>query len=82
MVREYRQREGCVMNRGGDLMCPAVDVRATGIRLRRIMEARRVTVKDVQRYLGLACVQSVYRRLCLDMGQHEISGRAGLFLVE
>ncbi len=44
-------------------MFPLIDKRETGINLRRIMDMRGVTPKDVQEYLGLGCVQSVYRWL-------------------
>ena len=44
-------------------MFPTIDKRATGINLRKLMDMRGVTVKDVQNYLGLGCVQSVYRWL-------------------
>ena len=42
-------------------MFPLINKRETGINLRRIMDMRGVTPKDVQEYLGLGCVQSVYR---------------------
>ena len=42
-------------------MFPIIDKRKTGINIRRIMDMRGLTVKDVQEYLGLGCVQSVYR---------------------
>ncbi len=42
-------------------MFPLIDKRKTGINLRRIMDMRGVTARDVQQYLGLGCVQSVYR---------------------
>ena len=42
-------------------MFPIINKRETGINLRKIMDARGVTPKDVQQYLGLGCVQSVYR---------------------
>ena len=42
-------------------MIPLIDKRATGINLRRIMDKRGITANDVQEYLGLGCVQSVYR---------------------
>lgn len=42
-------------------MFPLINKRETGINLRRIMDMRGVTAKDVQQYLGLGCVQSVYR---------------------
>ena len=44
-------------------MFPLINKRETGINLRRIMDMRGVTPKDVQLYLGLGCVQSVYRWL-------------------
>lgn len=42
-------------------MFPLINKRETGINLRRIMDERGITAKDVQEYLGLGCVQSVYR---------------------
>ena len=42
-------------------MFPLIDKRETGVNLRRIMDMRGITPKDVQEYLGLSCVQSVYR---------------------
>ena len=42
-------------------MFPTIDKKETGINIRRIMDERGITVKDVQEYLGLGCVQSVYR---------------------
>lgn len=44
-------------------MFPIINKRETGVNLRRIMDMRGVTAKDVQQYLGLGCVQSVYRWL-------------------
>lgn len=42
---------------------PTINMKATGICLRRIMEQRRLTVKDVQKYLNLSSVQSIYHWL-------------------
>ena len=42
-------------------MFPLISKRETGVNLRRIMDKRGITPKDVQEYLGLGCVQSVYR---------------------
>ena len=42
-------------------MFPLINKRETGVNLRRIMDMRGITPKDVQEYLGLSCVQSVYR---------------------
>ena len=44
-------------------MYPTINMKATGILLRQIMEQKNMSVKDVQRYLNLSCVQSVYRWL-------------------
>ena len=44
-------------------MFPLINKRETGVNLRRIMDMRGITAKDVQEYLGLGCVQSVYRWL-------------------
>lgn len=41
-------------------MFPLINKRETGVNLRRIMDMRGITPKDVQEYLGLGCVQSVY----------------------
>lgn len=41
-------------------MFPIINLRETGINLRRIMDKRGITAKDVQQYLNLASVQSVY----------------------
>lgn len=44
-------------------MFPMIDKRATGINLRKIMDRHNITVKDIQKYLGLASVQSIYHWL-------------------
>ena len=44
-------------------MFPLINKRETGINLRRIMDMKGITPKDVQEYLNLGCVQSVYRWL-------------------
>ena len=44
-------------------MFPVIDKKETGLNLRRIMDCRGFTVKDVQEYLGLASVQSIYHWL-------------------
>lgn len=44
-------------------MYPTIDMKATGIRIRQLMDARRLTVKDIRRYLNLASVQSIYHWL-------------------
>ena len=42
-------------------MFPIIDKRETGINIRKIMDCQELTAKDVQQYLELGCVQSVYR---------------------
>ena len=42
-------------------MFPVINKKETGLNLRRIMDNRGLSAKDVQEYLGLGCVQSVYR---------------------
>lgn len=41
-------------------MFPIIDKRETGINIRKIMDRQGLTAKDVQQYLELGCVQSVY----------------------
>ena len=41
-------------------MYPTIDKRKTGVNLRRIMDERGLTVKDVKQYLHLGSVQSIY----------------------
>ena len=41
-------------------MYPIIDKKATGIRIKRIMNRRGVSVKELKEYLGLSCVQSIY----------------------
>lgn len=42
---------------------PTIDKQRTGMRLKKLMEERGISVKAVQEYLGLTCVQSVYHWL-------------------
>ena len=44
-------------------MFQVIDKKKTGIHLRQIMDERGLTVKDIQKYLKLASVQSVYHWL-------------------
>lgn len=41
-------------------MFPVINLKETGINLRRIMDKRNISAKDIQEYLNLASVQSVY----------------------
>ena len=50
-----------VTRKGRCLMFPLINKRETGVNLRRIMDMCGITPKDVQEYLELGCVQSVYR---------------------
>lgn len=42
---------------------PVIDMRATGTHIKALMDAREVTVQDVQKAMGLASPQAVYRWL-------------------
>ncbi len=42
-------------------MYPQINKSETGIKLRKMMDVKGVSATDVQKYLGLGCVQSVYR---------------------
>lgn len=44
-------------------MIPVINMRDTGINLRRLMDKRGISVKDVKDYLGLTSIQSVYNWL-------------------
>lgn len=44
-------------------MYPVINMKETGNRIREMMEMRGMSVKDIQRYLNLSCVQSVYHWL-------------------
>lgn len=48
------------VRKGVTSVFPIIDNRETGINLRRIMDSRGITVKDVQEYLGLSSQQSIY----------------------
>ena len=41
-------------------MIPLIDQKATGLRLKELMEKNGYTVSDLRKYLSLACPQSVY----------------------
>lgn len=41
-------------------MYPTINMKATAFRLRQIMKQQKITAKDIQKYLNLSCVQSVY----------------------
>ena len=42
---------------------PIIDMHATGTHIKELMDAREVTVQDVQKALSLAAPQAVYRWL-------------------
>lgn len=46
-----------------DNMIPVINKKETGLKLRKIMDEKDFSVKDVQQYLGLGSVQSVYHWL-------------------
>ena len=39
----------------------SINIRKTGIRLKRLAETKGYSVRDIQEYLGLSCPQSIYR---------------------
>lgn len=41
-------------------MIPLIDREKTGQQIRKIMDERGITVQEVQKYLCLGCVQSIY----------------------
>ncbi len=41
-------------------MFPTINLRETGINLRRIMDKRGITPKDIKEYLNLGSIQTVY----------------------
>lgn len=49
--------------KGSDTIFPQINKRETGINLRKIMDERNITVKQVQQYLKLGSIQSVYHWL-------------------
>lgn len=46
---------------GRGLMIPTIDKYATGVRLKELMEQHNLVARDIQQYLSLGCVQTVYR---------------------
>lgn len=46
-----------------EFVYPVIDMRATGTHIKELMDARDVTVQDVQKAMGLAAPQAVYRWL-------------------
>ena len=44
-----------------DFEYPVIDKKKMGDTLKRYMQERGLTARDVQEYLGLACVQTLYR---------------------
>ena len=44
-------------------MYPIIDKKATGNRIKKIMDIKNISVKELKEYLGLSCVQSIYHWL-------------------
>lgn len=42
-------------------MIPVINIKATGERIKTLMDERELVVKDIQEELGLATVQAVYK---------------------
>ena len=47
-----------------EFVYPVIDMRATGTHIKELMDARVLSVQDVQEAMGLASPQAVYRWLC------------------
>ena len=47
-----------------EFVYPVIDRRATGTHIKELMDARELSVQDVQEAMGLASPQAVYRWLC------------------
>lgn len=41
-------------------MYPTIDKIATGKQIKKIMDEKGITVRQIQQYLGLSCVQGIY----------------------
>ena len=57
----YKNNAKKVFRKGRCDMVPVIDNIETGNNIRRIMQNQGLTVKDVKKYLGLGCLQSIYR---------------------
>lgn len=44
-------------------MYPTINMKAIGMRIHQILNQRKLTVKDVQKFLNLSSVQSIYHWL-------------------
>lgn len=47
-----------------EFVYPVIDMRATGTHIKELMDARELSVQDVQEAMGFASPQAVYRWLC------------------
>ena len=47
-----------------EFVYPVIDMHATGTHIKELMDARELSVQDVQKAMGLALPQAVYRWLC------------------
>lgn len=48
-------------NRRGAGLFPEIDKRKMGRRLKNLLKEKQITAKEIQEYLSLSCVQTVYR---------------------
>lgn len=44
-------------------MIPIIDVKATGVNMRRLMDERNITVKDISKELSLGSLYAIYKWL-------------------
>lgn len=58
-INDFQDNEGVLMRRA----YPTIDMKATGRNIKRIMRAKGISVKEVQKYLGLSAPQGIYHWL-------------------
>lgn len=64
IVMDNKAHASLSQHSGGRIyMYPIINKRETGVNLRRIMDRQQMTVKDVQQYLELGSIQSIYHWL-------------------
>jgi len=49
--------------KGSENVFPTINKKETGVKIRRLMDCRGISVREVQEYLGLGSVQSIYHWL-------------------
>ncbi len=52
-----------LLGRKAIVCIPLINMQQTGMRIKQIIDERKISVKQVQEYLNLSCVQTVYHWL-------------------